>query len=133
MLPHSLMMAIALATSGPEDRAEGNEAVVRINETVALGDAHVTPIAILRDTRCVEDRTSSDCFGESGTLVLRLLVEQDGKTSWLDVPAGGLKRWRKLAIAITGVKPIRRDTAPIPSDAYSFSIRRLPADVKILQ
>jgi len=105
---------------------------VRVNQTVMLGDARITPIAVLRDDRC-RNEAPDGCPNVPGTLVVRLLVEQGNKTGWIDVESGRLKRWEKLAIAVAGAQPERGNGGPISSDTYRFSILRLPADVQIFE
>lgn len=106
-------------------------ALARLNQQVQLGPVRVTPIAVLKDQRCIEDPIVG-CPIVS-IAVVRLLVEQEGKTGWLDVQMGGMERWGDQTIAIAGIKPERRSSIPIPNSAYQISIRRIPADVRIIE
>lgn len=106
-------------------------ALARPNQQVQLGPVRVTPIAVLKDQRCIEDPIVG-CPIASITVV-RLLVEQEGKVGWLDVPSGGMERWGNQAIAFASIKPERRSRIPIPNSAYQTSIRRIPADLRIIE
>ena len=131
-------LAFPLALFGitaPSSAQSANEAAdVRINQSIMLGDLRVTPIAVLRDTRCVTDE-SSTCF-TPGVAVIRFLVERNGKTGWIDVQSGSFARWQDLALAVTETlpaRPARLRSVAISPEAYRFSVRRFPADVQLLE
>lgn len=129
----SALVALAMLNACPAIATDTtmDAGLARLNQPIALGPLRVTPIAVLEDERCVENPPESCPYLSSA--IVRLLVEQEGKKAWLDIPLGGMKRWGDHAIAIAGIKPKRRNRSPIPSAAYQISLRRIPADVRILE
>lgn len=122
-------LAIFCAQSTFAAEKATDAALARLNQWVQLGPIKVTPLAVLKDERCIDDPISG-CPTVSDAIV-RLLVERDGEVAWLDVRLGGMKRWGDDAIAVAAIKPKRQNGADIPTAAYQISLRRIPADVHI--
>ena len=137
-MPLLSRLALLVAVSGITAPAWAQElstaSDVRVNQVVSLMDLRVTPIAVLQDSRCVSDGIVT-CFA-GGRVLVRLLVERGGKVGWLDVYSGGLKRWQDLAVAVTVTHPTKPNSGRhfmLDGKDYRFSIRRLEADVQVLE